>query len=213
MPVLYGKNTFWYSCDMSILNDEDYLKVGFPDQNLQQIKHLKLQVQPKVDVEPILPVSVAATIQYFVNRGCDLQTFRMLLDEQKHSLLRAVAFSNEVCAALAGLKVSKTLTISISYSEQRTPIEHETRGTIGDSFGKRIRSLASQKNFTFMEEVAFDTEFLGANEDREAREDDSFEDSDEFFDEDDPDCYRTTYRFSWCLRPQNSKAQTDSASA
>lgn len=223
MPVLYGKNTFLYSCDMSIFNDEDYLKVGFPDQNLQQIKHLELQVQPKVDVEHILPVSIAATIQYFVNRGCDLQTFELLLYEQsddlggdnddKHFLLRAAAFSSEIRAALVGLKVSKTLTISVSYSQQRTIVEHETEGTIGDFFCKWIRSLASQNNFTFTEEMVFDTEFLGGDEDHEAREDDSSEDSGEFFDEDDPDSYRTSYDISWCLRPQQSTAQTDSGSA
>ena len=207
---------------MSIFNDEDYLKVGFPDQNLQQIKHLALLVQPKVGAEPILPVSVAGTIQYFVNRGCDLQIFELLLDErfddsdvdddEKNSLLRAVAFSSEVCAALVGLKVSNTLTISISYIQQRYIVEHETEGTIDDFFRKWTRSLASQKNFTFTDEMVFDTKFFGGDANQEAREDVGSEDSAAFFDEEDPDSYRTFYGISWCLRPQYSKAQTDSAS-
>lgn len=227
MPVLYGENTFSYSCAMSIFNDEDYLKVGFPDQRLEQIKHLELKAQPGRRVEPMVPVNVAATIQYFVNRGCDLLTFKLALnqledyepgdDDDKQQLLQAVALSSDVLAALVRLKVSKTLTISISYSQKRTIVEHETEGTVSDLFQDHlIKCLGSQKNFTVTNEKFFDTDFLGKDEDHEDGEDgedDGSEDSDEWYDEDDADSYITFYCFSWCLRPQHCKAHTDNASA
>ena len=233
--MLYGENTFLYSCNVWIFNPRDYPKVGFPDQNIQDIKHLELQAQPaKLGANGQVPVTVGATVQYFVDRGCDLQTFKVSLKELESDdhdaddddgafsvkpsediALWLVAHSNELLTALLGLNVSKTLTISLSYS-QKTIVDDKAEGKTSGLFRDHlIKRLASQKNFTVTENKDFDKEFLGdknVSEDRKDCEDDEFEDSD-YFDEDDADSYLTWYGFSWCLRPQHSKSQTDSASA
>ena len=217
MPVLYEKNSFLYSYDMSLFNDEDYFKSGFPDQNLQRIKHLELR--DKYSIEPMDHTSLAATIQYFVDRDCELQTFHLALDEvesddlvdvedeeEKHRFLSAVAFSSDVLAALVRLKVLKSLTISLWYSQQRTFVGHEIEGTIRNVFNDHlIKSLASQKNFTVTITEHFDTESLGNENDPKGW--------DYPYDPDDPDCYVTFYSPSWCLRPQHPNAQTENASA
>ena len=223
MPILYGENTFFYSCDVSIFNNEDYIKAGFPDQNLHLIRHLEIEVEPKTDFETILPISVAATIQYFTRRSCELQTFRLLLrdfdhydllsDEfGDHGLLALISDTGEVYAALFELQVSQSLTIFLTYCQRKTIVEHERyEGTVGkDRFPGMIERLACAKNFKIEEEQDFDTEFLG--EGQENKDDDS-DDSSEFYDEDEPDSYVTTYWFSWCLRPQHSEVQTDTATS
>lgn len=240
--MLYGENTFLHSCNAWIFTPHDYLEVGFPDQNIQQIKHLELQVQPKLGAEGQVSINFGATVQYFVDRGCDLQTFRLWLNElgstngdddrviysaygentSEHIALWLVAHSDELLTALVGLKVSKTLTISLSYS-QKMVFYDETQQEVSGIFRDHlIKSLAFQKNFTVTEHMGFDIEFLGDKEFSEDREDDGSKDDksedigsedSEFFDEDDAESYFTWYGFSWCLRPQHSKAQTDSASA
>ena len=133
-------------------------------------------------------------------------------DADEDIALWLVAHSNELLTSLVGLKLSKTLTISLSYS-QKTIVddkaEEKVSGLLRDHL---IKSLASQKNFTVTENKVFNTEVLGDKEVNEDREDDGSEDSD-YFDEDDADSCLTWYEFSWCLRPQHFKAQTDIASA
>ena len=45
------QNIFLYSCDMSIFNNEGYINVGFPDQNIHLIKHLEIKVNIENGVE------------------------------------------------------------------------------------------------------------------------------------------------------------------
>ena len=220
VSILYGENTFLYSCDVSIFNNEDYIKVGFPDQNVHLIRHLRIEVEPKSDFEPILPISVAATIQYFARRGCELQTFDLLLEDYKHrdplseefddhNLLDLIGGTGEVCNALVELQVSQRLIIFIAYCQRKTPDEHDAEGTIGeDRFPDMIDWLAYTKNLRIAKRKKIHTVFRG---DTEKDEDLDSENSVELYDEDDPDSYVTTYYFTWCLRPQRSKVQTDTA--
>lgn len=228
MPVLYGENTFSYSCNVSIFNPHDSSKVGFPDLYIQQIKHLELQVQPKLSAEDRFRFDIGPTIQHFVDRGCEVQTFELSLESDdryvdyddytafEDSEDWLLAHSNELLTALLGLKVSEALTISLSFSQRGCAMVNDAAvsGLFQDHL---IKSLASQKDFTFTEKVDFDTEFLGDIKvhDREVDEDDKDDGSEdsENFNEDDEDSYVIWYFFSWCLRPHHAKAQTDNASA
>ena len=80
MPVLYGENTFSYSSDVSIFNPCDSSKIGFPDQYIQRIKHLELKAQPKLRADGQIRVVVGATIQHFVDHGCEVQEFEISLE-------------------------------------------------------------------------------------------------------------------------------------
>ena len=193
---------------MSICNNEDYIKVGFPDQNIHLIKHLEVEVHPKRGFEDIRPVSVAATIQYFASRGCELKTFGLFLEDLKsydprykelgeQFLFNAIGVSDQVYAALVELQVLQSLSISLVYCQRQSPIEHEHEGTVGElHFPDMIKRLASKKNFKIMQEKVFDTDFVGYR-----RQDE----------DDDPDCHVIAYYISWCLRPQRSEVQTNDA--
>lgn len=241
MPVLYGKNTILYSCNVSIFNPYDSSKVGFPDQYIKQIKHLHLKAQPKYGAEGGVPIDVGAAVQHFADRGCEVETFELSLkrdgrygDQDNYTASEDAAqwlsvHSRELLTALVGLTVSKSLTISLSFSQKGVVNLTAVSGLFRD---RLIKRLASHKEFTFTEEEDFDAEFLGDRRksdkelsDKEVSEDcedggDGEEDGSEhtayeseYFNEDDEDSYLIWYWSKWCLRPQHSKAQKDSASA
>ena len=223
VSILYGENYFSYSCDVSIFNSEDYIKVGFPDQNVHLIRHLEIEVDPKPNFEPISPISVAATIQYFARRGCELQTFSLYLEDfelhdplseecDDHVLLDSIGGAGEVCAALVELQVSQSLNIFLAYRQRRTVVEHDREGTIGEHhFPSMIERLARTKNFEIKQGYRSDAEFLGEKEEVEDENSLEPDDSEEFYDEDEPDSYVTTYHFSWRLRPPTTDAQDGAA--
>ena len=160
LPVLYGENTFLYSCTTSIFNNEDYPKIGFPDVNLQNMQHLVLEVQQEPLYEEIAAESVAATIQYFIKRGCKLRTFRLSLfeqtqsdeqidsDDDRYQLLEDIIVSLEVMTALVELEVSKTLTLFLSHSQKDSACNHWPQNSLGNIFQVFANVLASQKEMT-----------------------------------------------------------------
>lgn len=206
MAILYEQNTFRYSCGSSIYDDKVYPKLGFPDQQLDRIKHLEIEVDLESRFEWITPNSVGAMIQYFVIRGCDLQTFALSLDEMlgpygddedRHHLFWEIAAGQEVMAALVKLKVSKTLTISIRYLQKDDVFDQKS---LGDELQDFVNRLASGKAMTatkqeFSEAIEYTPAALGGYDLEEV---------------DDSEEYRTltSYEISWCLRPKHSKQQS-----
>lgn len=206
MAILYEQNTFRYLCGSSVYNDKVYPKLGFPDQHLDRIKHLEIELDLENSIEWIAPNSVGAMIQYFVIRGCDLQTFALSLDEMlecygddedRHRLFWDIAACQEVMAALVELKVSKTLTISIRYRQKDDVF---ARKSLGDELQDFVNRLASGKAMTatkqeLSEAIQYTAEDVGEYD---------FEEEDD----DEEDRTLTSYEIMWCLRPQHSKQQS-----
>ena len=195
---------------MSAFDVEYHIEVPFSDQNIHLIKHLEIKVDSRQDIDP---GSVAATIQYFTSRDCEFQTFRLLLENftigTRDDLVYLIGIcgNGQLYGALVELQISRSLSIDLAYCQYKTRVKHGHEGTVGEThFPGMIEKLASTKNFKIMQEKSFSTEFLGDMEKAEMR--DFFR---VVYGEFDPDSYFTKYHFSWCLRPQHSEVQTDTA--
>lgn len=208
--VLYGENGFRYLYGTSILNDDDDSKTKIPDVKMQYMKHLQLRVQEPQWLFEIAAESVAAAIQYFVRRNCDLRTFELVLmelrglsmaDHHQHNLLTEVPASLEVMAALVELKVSETLTVSIRYSQCGEAFDPKLHKALDDEFQDFVNRLASEKGMSATNQkskfMLQDTAKGGDENDAEEGEDDDGKLTiyDPF----------SMYDLCWCLRPQCSK--------
>ncbi|KAF6233359.1 hypothetical protein HO173_008291 [Letharia columbiana] len=204
-PVLYGQNTFLYSCVASKFVTE-YGMIGFLDKRLKHIQHLKLEIEDITWCGVSTAESVARAIQYFVERGCELGTFELILNqlwdrpggyyEDRHHLLREIAASQEVMAALVELEVSKTLTVSIWFLHEAEASEHELQKSSADKIEDFVDRLASEKGMTATRIVIEDTKGDGAEDDSEGE-----------YNRDD-DWAFIPYKLSWCLRSQRSEQQS-----
>ena len=196
MPVLYGENSFLYICCKSVLNQADYPKAGFPDKNLNFMKHLELEVQEEQWVVEISGESIAAAILHFLKGGCDLRTFKLTLfeawdlsdgEEYTGYLVSKICTSSELVASLVALPVSESLTVSIGFGPYDRRYDDEIRRGARDEYQGFVNRLALEKGMNATMEV----------DDPEIEADDSKE----------PYDYETC-EMSWCFRPQRSLPQS-----
>lgn len=213
MPVLYGENAFVYWCpSIGVL---DYPQTRFPYVNLKYMNHLELEVELHLCFEQMAALSVATTIKYFIEHGCDLQTFQLSLNElwvrhedddgtYEHQLLRMFAASQELMAALVALNVSKTLTISVWYRETS---DHELQMALNHedcvsrlASEKEMRATKEESKFAFQDTSEDEVDNDPGEEEAEEEEEEEEKDQNEPI--------PTAYRLSWCLRPQYSEQQS-----
>ena len=200
MHVLYGENMFIYPCCRYVLHSADYPEAGFPEKNLDFMKHLELNVyeeediyEEKWNVDSTTTKSIAAAIQYFVRGGCDLRTFKLSLWEdyqlsegKQHTdrLVDLIFTSSELEASLVALQVSESLTISIWCLPDETHYGGEMGKRARDQYQVFVNRLASEKGMTAIMEVDF------PDPDPEEEDDDS-----------ENPCLDEVCKMSWCLRP------------
>ena len=201
MPVLYGENTFLYPCCRYVLTSVDYQKAGFPDKNLDFMKHLEFDVQENEwNVDSTTTKSIVSAIQYFVRGSCDLRTFKLSLYENwqmsdrgkyKDRLVNKIITSSELSASLVALQVFESLTVSIWCVPYDTHYDGENGKRLRDGYQGHVNRLASGKHMTAIMEVDLPEE--EADDDSEEEDDDS----EEAYGYD-------VCKMSWCLRPQSS---------
>ena len=194
-PILYGEDTFLYQCQTTSLSNGIVSKIA--DIHLNRVRHLKLQIVVASYYEEVAAARFAATIQYLIKRDCDLHTLKLELHEHvagdydgiRDHMLRKITASQGVMAALAELKVSKALTISVSYWEYHETSDHPLYISVGNNFQDFVNRLASRKKMTATKQ---EPKIL-----YEDPEDDS----------DDEDSNSFLYELSWCLRPRHPQQQ------
>lgn len=200
-PVLYGENIFSFLCWTIHFNIDEYRKTGFAYKNLKHLKHPILEVEedPRFELE-IAVEGVADTIQYLVERGADLRTFELVVnefnvirddEERTHDLLKKFAVSEEFMTALVALNVSETLTISSWYYE--CAFDYELQVGIQDLLFPNLMerlSLEKKMSTTKQKPELIDQEFFDAEVDGE------------------DDIAFNTYRLSWALSPRASDEQS-----
>lgn len=174
-----------------------------PRQETETYTDLKLEIEAITWCRVSTAESVARAIQYFIERGCELGTFELILNqlwdrlggyyEDRHHLLREIAASQEVMAALVELEVSKTLTVSVWFRQEDEASEHELRKSSVDKLQDFVDRLASEKGMTATGIVIEDTKGDGAEDDSEGH-----------YNGDD-DWGFIPYKLSWCLRSQCSE--------
>ncbi len=159
------------------------------------MRHLELQINVKLRDEEMAAATVAATIQHFIKHDCDLHTLKLEVHEREfdvigHPRLGKVTASEEVMAALAELKVSKALTISVSYWRLDETSDYPLQKSLGNNFRDFVNRLASRKEMaaTKQQEKILDEDTYG----------DNYDDGDEII---------FLYELSWCLRPRRSEQQ------
>ena len=131
LPILYGENIYRYHAKVSIYNDLDYIKKGFPDQNLHLIRHLIVKVRREDDHEAITPDSLVFMIDYFRTRGCKLKTFTLAFfgprydDSEEEELyppmIRSIAQSAKLVECVLALDVREKLTVSVQDHVDENP--------------------------------------------------------------------------------------------
>ena len=215
MPVLYTENTFLYVYHRLYkyrtrgYNEEAEKEALFPNVGLKYIKHLELKVDRDWGFEDI-PADVAATIQYFIERGGDLRTFELSLSslltlcdihEDGCDLVTITTTSQEIMAVLVALPVSEALTISI----RCTPWQYMKDNAV---IYKLLNSSIDQAQY-FVDQLALAKETTATKQEPEFRfpetpRDGAEDDSER---QEDPEKYFISCKQSWCLRPRRSQQQ------
>ncbi len=194
MPVLYGENTFLYSCTAKLFDSYDYLNYGSSVANVKHMKHLQFEIHEKEHSGGLTLANVVSALKNLNERGCELRTFELLLkdrrrvwegDDHSHYLKRKIATSQKVMAALVELKVFDSLTIAFYYPQPKSLFDHELHNTVCDEFRDFASGLASKKTMTI------------------TRQESRREYVEDYVDE--YDNHVTAHKMSWCLRPQRSQ--------
>ena len=186
MPVLYGENTFRYSCPTR------KRRVRIPDARLKYTKHLEVEICPDAEVAVKI---ILIMLERLIKCGCELQTFELFeegrdaitlgLFDHSYCPWRKIAASRRVMAAFNKLRISQTLTFSIWSFKTKCDIDRKSITGLEDVIQTFMSGLASQKGMhgTLMEP---------------------------------PHKYRypssaiyDVYRLKWCLGPQQSIKTAD----
>ncbi len=194
MPVLYGENTFLYSCTARLFDSYDHLNNGFLISNVKYMKNLQFEIHEMEYSGVLTPANVVSTLKSFNECGCELRTFELLLkgirrfwegDNERHHLKRKIATSQKVMAALVELKVFDTLTIALYYPQPKSLFDHELHKIVCDEFQDLVSRLASEKVMTITRQEscrAYDEDYVDHHKD-----------------------HVPAHKLSWCLRPQRSQ--------
>lgn len=203
MPVLYGENSFEYISCRYVLNQTDCPKAGFPDNNLEFMKHLEVEFYQEENWNVVSAKTIVAAIQYFVMGDCGLRTFKLsscdawyFSDGEEYTgnlinntgnLINKICTSSDLVASLVALRVSESLTVSIEVTPYDRRCDDESRRRAREKCQGFVNRLALEKGMTAtMEEDAPEIE------------------TDYDFEE--PYDYEIC-EMSWCLRPQRSLPQ------
>ena len=205
MPIMYGENTFLYSCNSSIAAYQDnYWKVDIqihtPDVHLRDMKHVKLQFDGMHYLWMLASGRAASgcfvtKLRLFSKLGCKLQTFELMMteiydgrnhqrhrnDRKWHPLYHDITILDAVKADLVKLSVSEALTLTLVSLQRNDIFDPEVQISQYDRFQILLNLVAAEKKMPAIEKKSSETEVALSS------------------------VKATRYEMSWCLRPQHSK--------